>query len=545
MILRRPYAFLIKHFRLIHFIILGLMSYIFYKSIGIASFYSARAGREKFGDYEALANQYVNGPVILAFLALLAIVGILIYLLKYKNKPLKYYIITISSYAFIFAFFLFTKSYISDMNTNDLDINLIRIIRDIFMITTGLQVPLLIYTLVRGSGFNIKQFDFKNDIADMDISAEDSEEFEFQIGIDKNDLITKVRRKFRYFKYYYIENKTVFHIMYGIAGFILVISVINAVRSIEPTYKEGQTFDYGSVDITVLDSFKTFYSTVGERISDKAFFLVSKIRIKNKTGNGISFNNKLLQLNYTSTNSVQSTSKYNSKFLEFGVPYEDNVIPAYSEKDYIFIFEVPREYYKTKLNMKFKYSVDYKDGKYNYHYRTVKLKPAYDEDKSKIVDSKTLGEELVFKDSYFGNTKLTITEYQIASSFRYKLHKCVERKCSDQTYIVKAPTNTQFDLSLMRLKYNLVLDKEKLGSDYTIDSFIARFATVSFVINGKTYNNRLVLKDESPYASNNYSFIQIRSRAMEAEKVTLKFNIRNKAYEYVIYDRTEESINPA
>jgi hypothetical protein len=55
------------------------------------------------------------------------------------------------------------------MNTNDLDINLIRVIRDIVMITTGLQVPLLIYTLVRGSGFNIKQFDFKNDIADMDI----------------------------------------------------------------------------------------------------------------------------------------------------------------------------------------------------------------------------------------------------------------------------------------------------------------------------------------------------------------------------------------
>ena len=101
-------------------------------------------------------------------------------------------------------------------------------------------------------------------------------------------------------------------------------------------------------------------------------------------------------------------------------------------------------------------------------------------------------------------------------------------------------TAENFDLTLMRLKYDIDFDEEVLGSKYDNDLFISKFGTIRFEVNGKEYNNRLELVDMTPYYTKDYSLIQVRDKLKKAEKIYLDFNIRDKVYTYVIKDEPKE-----
>ena len=53
------------------------------------------------------------------------------------------------------------------------------------------------------------------------------------------------------------------------------------------------------------------------------------------------------------------------------------------------------------------------------------------------------------------------------------------------------------------------------------------------------YNNRFTLVNKTPYANNNYAFVEVRSRIATADKIYLDFNIRDKVYTYILKDGEE------
>ena len=106
------------------------------------------------------------------------------------------------------------------------------------------------------------------------------------------------------------------------------------------------------------------------------------------------------------------------------------------------------------------------------------------------------------------------------------------------TKSVMAKTTEQFDLTLLKLIYKVEFDYDTLGSKYTNNEFLSRFCSIRFIVNGKEYNNRLDLMDSTPYYTNDYSILQVRDKLKLAEKIYLDFNIRDKVYSYVIFDKT-------
>ena len=52
MIVKKPYAFLIKHFRIIHGILFVLLGYIMLKSADISSFFSDYASKQYFVKFD-------------------------------------------------------------------------------------------------------------------------------------------------------------------------------------------------------------------------------------------------------------------------------------------------------------------------------------------------------------------------------------------------------------------------------------------------------------------------------------------------------------
>ena len=530
MILRKPYAFLIKHFRAIHFIILGLMGFIFYKSIRMFTFINSRTRGKEYIDYSQISNSYVNSLLIISILLIIIISGIMIFLLKYKKKPITFYIMLISSNAVSLVLFLITKSYIYNMRFTKLNVTTNGIIRDIFFILIAIQVPFIIFTLIRAVGFDIKKFDFHSDIADMDVSSEDNEEFEFQIEVDRSAVESRARKRYRYLKYYYLENRTVFHIIIAGICVVVVASVVNYIVHTERIYRQGDKFSIDKMDMIVVDTYKTNKNVVGEVLSEKNFFLIARVKIKNNYPFMSSFNSSLAQLNYTDVKSSKIYDTDSDLLLEFGLPYNKQVLEPGEIGLFTFIFKVPMEYYNANLKMKINYAIDYKDGKYIDHYRTIKLNPKADRNKVKDVATKKMGEELVFKDSYLGNTKLVIEDCKIASSFPYKVYQCNDNKCTDNNYLFNSPT-TGNATTLVRLKYKLTYDNSVLDSRYFVKDFITRFSKLSFEYNGKTHNPAISYSKEQ-LPSNDYLFLSTHDRIKEANNITLNFNIRGNSYKY-------------
>lgn len=115
MILRKPYAILIKNFKLIHVILTGLMLYILYKTWGIMDFFT-----DYFNNGESIVGQDIASNLInfrLYFFAVIIIAGLItvLVLMYLKEKPITYYIYSIATYIFVIVIFVLTKNTVVTM----------------------------------------------------------------------------------------------------------------------------------------------------------------------------------------------------------------------------------------------------------------------------------------------------------------------------------------------------------------------------------------------------------------------------------------------
>ena len=109
MIFRKPYKFLIKHFRLIHLLVCALSAYLIYKNHLIIGFFSDYVNSGTTTYYTNVAAKYVSFFMYLAVILILALQLFVYLLMKNKKKPRKYYIMSIIYY--VIAFFVLTFAY--------------------------------------------------------------------------------------------------------------------------------------------------------------------------------------------------------------------------------------------------------------------------------------------------------------------------------------------------------------------------------------------------------------------------------------------------
>ena len=204
MILKRPYAFLIKHFRLIHLIICLLLLFLINNTNGVLDFFKGYIS----GDItDFVVTDYINIWMYLAIIVIILLVLSMILLMRKKDKPLLIYILTIVEYSAVFVCFAYASSIIQVLQRNILDQKTIRLARDVVSFALIGQWLFLIPYAIRAMGFDIKKFDFKRDLKELNLTDADNEEFELELGIDKEKINIKLRRKLRELKYYYKENK--------------------------------------------------------------------------------------------------------------------------------------------------------------------------------------------------------------------------------------------------------------------------------------------------------------------------------------------------
>ena len=241
MILRKPYAFLIKKFRLIHLILTFLLAIIAYKTNELYSFFVEYIKQSSY--LKIYVEPSMTSVAWYLYLLVLLVIGMLVaifVLMNRKKKPIKYYLISIIFYSLLIIVYLLSSSQMFTLLQQQGNLKIVTLVRDLLMVFYYLQFVFIIISLLRTIGFNVKKFDFKNDLKEMNILEEDSEEFEFGIELDSNDFRTKLRRAIRIVKYVVNENKLLLMILGGALTIYLVVTLVLNIFVYNRMYREKE-----------------------------------------------------------------------------------------------------------------------------------------------------------------------------------------------------------------------------------------------------------------------------------------------------------------
>lgn len=332
MILKRPYAFLIKHFRLIHLILFALLAIITYNASIVLNFFKDYITAN--GNMEILSSNYINVFIYIAPIIIIGLSILIFYLMKYKDKPRLYYIILIIVSILCTGVYTYLYLNIRSLETTTVSARIIRLYRDIARSNFYVLFVMCIPTLIRGLGFDIKKFNFSKDLKELNLSEEDSAEVEVSIDVSSNGLKRTGRRTLRELKYYYVENKFFINIILGTLILILVMVFPFNKYVVNRNLKEGEVLGTSAFNIKVTDS----YLTDRKRISKDNSYIILKISVIGKV------NKYSLDLDHFvlegKNNKYVPSQKFYLYFNDIGIGYRNNILDTTSYKDYILVFNI-------------------------------------------------------------------------------------------------------------------------------------------------------------------------------------------------------------
>ena len=490
MIVRKPFAFLIKHFKAIHLFLFGLLVYVCYKYNGIVSFLRNYISTGN-GRYDAV--NYINYTPIYVILGAIAIMLVIYYLMKHKDKPKKLYLFSIIGYIIVIVLFIFLFNYLRTFSNSTIEQKTLRLYRDISLMGLIFQYIIITIMFIRGLGFDIKKFNFSKDIQELKIDLTDNEEVELVMGFDTNKTKFKIRRFFREFRYFIRENI----LFTGLSLIVIVIILWIVVSNYTKTNKVYKENEYFGVDFNMLveGSYLTKEDSSLKKLSvGSSSLLIVKFKISSNYNDILNPDSFILSIY---GKSYSPNNKYCSSLKDIGKCY-NKIKLTEEEKEYIFVYLVDDNVLNKKIYLKYDYG--YLTNKNNSVIR-VKLSPNDIDDEE--TTTKKLGDTLLFNNSILGNNKLKIDEYNIGDSFNVN------------TNITLTPTTYS---TIIKLKLSE-------GSD-----IVASGSLLKYTISNIEYTSTI----QKLYDNNNYSYYAVNSDIKTADSIKLVLSSRHNNYEYIL-----------
>ena len=267
MILRKPYAFLIKRFRLIHIVMSFMMIYLAYKTGAAVKYFNDYISSDVI--LKSQASNYFNTIMFVIVILIVAFSAVVYYLLRYKKKPRMTYLVTIIGYLFSLVIFYNSFSVFKELETTILEAKTIRLWRDLLTFCLYYQYIMTVIMLIRGLGFDIKKFNFQTDIKELEIESLDNEEFEFVLGDTSAKLARNSRKQIRRLRYFIVENKFILSIILGVVVSIFVILLVINLTITNKIYNENQNFLTNNYQINITNSYYTKVDSKGKYITSK------------------------------------------------------------------------------------------------------------------------------------------------------------------------------------------------------------------------------------------------------------------------------------
>ena len=531
MILKKPYAFLIKKFRIIHLILTFLIGFVIYRSTLIVNFFIEYI-KNNYKSSVLLGLGSVYTPFYLFFTVLVIVLlsFAIYYLLKHKNKPIKLYLFMILYYILLFIGLMYIKSKLGNLAEELLSTKLSRSLRDFSIISIVPQVIFFVFCFIRTIGFNIKKFNFQSDLKEINYGFEDSEEVEVNINLNSYKYKRSIRRALREFIYYLKENKLFVIIILSIVAVVLIIFLIkNKPINYDKTYSTGKQFTYNDVQFTINDSMITNLDYNGNILEQNSYYVVLNVSLSNNSGitKHIDFN--LFNLIYSNKN-IKPILSESSYFIDYA---PENVISSFAHrtnKTFALVYKIDAK----DINKRFKLDIYngsvYNKKEYTSKHIYVRLNPKKYINVSLLGNYK-MGEKIKFNDTFLGNTSLKIKNYEINKTYFYTYEKCFKNNCDVYDDVITVPyTQQRHNNYILTLNIDYIIDENTLyGKSNTLPSIFAdKFIKIKYKVNDIIYTDDFI--NVTPAYSNNFLAFEVNKNINSASIIQVIITIRNKMY---------------
>ena len=513
MIIRKPYAFLIKNFRKIHIALLLLSLFVAYKLVDVNSFVSEFM---RLGIYSYRDPISSHITFLLLFIIFLLIVGSasLISLLVYKKKPWKVYLFPLIDYVSLFFVLMmirsFFNSYTYGVETTDL-----RFSRDLLMIFIIAQVLAIGIFVMRILGLDVHKFQFNIDKEFLELSEEDREEVEIGLNIDKNSFIRAWKRTIRHLKYFYIEHKGIclgiLSIFVIVTGYRLFVYIFITNRS----YSEGDIYRANGYTFRVNQVYYTDKDYKGQEIeNDSSFVIVDLTMQNNASPRTIYLEN--FHIKNTDNDYVTTRKIYANEFQDLGVAYESEKTLQRNEiLNCIIIYKVDKKLKKNKFVLFYQEAGGY--------LRKIKLNV---KDISKVSDATTLkmGDEMplgiISKDD-----TIVFDYYDFVNATSYTTKECHSGNCVYR----KEDFTVNGDYRILKIEFS--------SDTYEAKNMIDFLKNYGKLIYKDSNGDDEEVEYANPIGKTYYGkniFLKVPVEIESATDIRFEFVVRNKKYIYQI-----------
>ena len=529
MILRKPYAFLIKHFKLIHIIILVCLSIMLLNLADISSLFRTLQSTSTY--IYAGADVYINKSIYLFIIISLVLSSIVYYLFKVKNKPRRFYLFLIIYFLASLFCYMYIYRTMNMMIDNSLDSEIIILVKDLSLLLSLPGYVFILICFIRGIGFNIKKFNFSKDLDDLKISEKDREEFEFTLGQNNYKYMRTFRRTIREFKYYVLENKfAISMICLGIV-IVLTISGIYYYNGYLKKLSESESSSVNGITYTVNNSYITANDSNGEMILKDYKFVIVDLSLYNSTSltktldleKIVLANGKLI---------YNPTLTMNAKFYDLGKPYQEKqILLPNTISNATLTFQIPKTVKNNNFTLKVQYSLEgkYKNFKANYKNFDVNAKNI---DTEEINEEHKINEEIktnVVDKNFFA---FTIKSYLIKDSYSSKYVRCSnESDCKLLSSLITLDMKTSsITNTMMIIDYDAIVNNDNnfYKSLNTYDKIFGNYLTVVYKIGDKIKREKAIIKDSKEI--DNKLFVEVNREIVNADQIYLQFDFRNNNY---------------
>lgn len=535
MILRKPYALLIKNFKLIHAAMTLFMAYILYKTLNVLSafneYFSSQTGLIGGNLVEKTYSPFMFvAPILIIILTM-----VLFSVMLVKQKPSSLYIVTIVVYIFATVMFGISKSTLLNMEINILDVRAIKIVRDFTTMSFMAQLYPLVKSLVRAVGFDIREFDFGKDLAELEIEEADSEEFEVNVSVDTNKMKRGVNYQKRNLKYIYRENKFLINI--AIAIIVLIIGLIIGVGMLTrgTTKAINSTFQISNFSMKVTNAYVTRKDYRGNELpnlNEKMSLIVIPFNVKNNSSKDKGFLTANIELDI-GEHKFRNSITYRDSVYDLGYVYNGEDIKGGELAYKSFIFEVPTSYLNEDIKLRFITSINIKGTDLVPTYITIPIR-LNDLDKAKQAINIEKNQDIDLKDTVLGKSNLNISNIEVGYRFKidYNYPVINDEIISSYEYLY-APLNDNIRRSL--LKVSATYDAAESSNVSNLADLINNYGVLKYTINDKNKSLNTTAR-VMPTRTKNVKtvYIAVPSEVENATNAILELKIRNNIYEYKI-----------
>ena len=526
MVFRKPFAFIIKHFKAFHIVMLFTSLFILYNASNIRSLIASLIRTNAY--MYAGAKNYTNSPITIVALIGLAAVGAVYWLFKVRKKDLRYYTVVVVYYIFAIVGHYYMFGALNTMADEEVSLDTLNMVRDISLILVLFSLPIVIMSFIRGFGFNIKQFNFSKDIKELQITDKDSEEFEILIGQNNYKYIRKGRKIFRELRYLVLEN--LFYITIVGCAILAIggISIGGVIYKNAHQVSQSQVTTINNVYYVVNHTFITSRDMNGNELKKGYKYVVVNISMKNLSTMEKKYVDQKLFSLQTGRLVYNPIKYFQKKFMDIGQYLEKgSEIPTDSFLTGNVVFEIPASMNVTHFNFRVVSGIESTEEDFLVNY--VKFAAAgIESDVERSTINLKLGQRINTNITEGSLFNIVVNDFKLSDNYDEKYIICKTPLLCDQRISLIKPTSTSSNTMIV-LSYTGVLDSEAAyyKAIDTMEEFIDTFTHVDYTIGNKNYSTegKVIQKDV-----NGKLFIEVSRDITKANSITLVFDFRNEVY---------------